>query len=154
MKFGWLMWLSLSGLMLNACVLQPKPEATLFQRIGGLPMLTTISSELIDATANDERTKRSFKDVKLSVVKESLTNFLCVNAGGDCVYEGETMKKSHADANITTAEFKLMVQKLRDILDAHQIGAREKNELLKLLAPTKRDIVTSNPPELKPEPNH
>jgi hemoglobin len=142
MKSIWLVSLSLC--LFSACTTQVKPEQSLYQRIGGQAMLEKISSDLIDATANDERTKRSFKDIKLKTVKESLTQYLCAQTGGNCVYEGETMKKSHADANITTAEFELMVQKLRDILDTHQVGTREKNELLKILAPTKRDIVTLN----------
>lgn len=130
--------------VLSACCIPTKPEASLFKRIGGKPVLEAISSDLLDITSTDERTKRSFKDVKLNTVKESLTLYLCERTGGDCVYEGETMKNSHADANITTAEFELMVQQLRDVLDAHKIGTREKNELLKILAPTKRDIVTPN----------
>jgi hemoglobin len=51
------------------------------------------------------------------------------------------MKESHAGLNITEAEFYLTVQFLRDALDA-RVGEREKNELLRLLAPMKRDIVT------------
>lgn len=140
MKLKVLLLLSIS--VLSACGMPTKPEASLYARLGGKPVLEAISSDLLDATSTDERTKRSFKDVKLSAVKESLTLYLCEKTGGDCVYEGETMKNSHADANITTAEFELMVQQLRDVLDAHKIGTREKNELLKILAPTKRDIVT------------
>jgi hemoglobin len=140
MKLKVLLLLSVS--FLSACWMPTKPEASLYTRIGGKSVLEVISSDLLDATSTDDRTKRSFKDIKLSTVKESLTLYLCQKTGGDCVYEGETMKNSHADAKITTAEFELMVQQLRDVLDAHNIGAREKNELLKILAPTKRDIVT------------
>jgi hemoglobin len=142
MKLKLLLLLSIS--FLSACWMQTKPEASLYNRIGGKPVLEAISSDLLDATSKDERTKRSFKDVKLSAVKESLTLYLCEKTGGDCVYEGETMKNSHADAKISTAEFELMVQQLRDVLDTHNIGTREKNELLKILAPTKRDIVTTH----------
>ncbi|HEY0562451.1 MAG TPA: group 1 truncated hemoglobin [Methylophilus sp.] len=127
---------------LTACSVPTKPQASLYQRIGGKQMLATISSQTLDIVAKDPRTKRSFEGIKMPALKESLTNFLCVGTGGDCVYEGETMKNSHAEAEITTAEFELMVQALRDTLDANQVGTREKNELLKLLAPLKRDVVT------------
>jgi hemoglobin len=140
MKLKVLLLLSIS--VLSACWMPTKPEASLYTRLGGKAVLEDISSDLLDATSTDERTKRSFKEVKLSTVKESLTLYLCEKTGGDCIYEGETMKNSHADAKITTAEFELMVQQLRDVLDAHNIGTREKNELLKVLAPTKRDIVS------------
>lgn len=130
-------------LLCVGCMAQPKPEANLFQRIGGLPMLARISNQTLDIVSKDPKTSRSFEDVKMKTLKESLTNFLCIKTGGDCVYEGETMKKTHADLHITTAEFELMVEVLRERLDANGVGTREKNELLKILAPMKRDIVTN-----------
>lgn len=125
------------------CAVQPKPEASLYTRIGGLPMLTRISNQTLDIVSKDPRTSRSFDGVKMKALKESLTNFLCVKTGGECVYEGETMKKSHADLHITTAEFELMVDALRERLDANGVATKEKNELLKILAPMKRDVVTN-----------
>lgn len=124
------------------CMAQPKPEATLYQRIGGLPMLSRISNQTLDIVSKDPQTSRSFEGVKMKTLKESLTNFLCVKTGGDCVYEGETMKKSHADAKITTAEFERMVDVMRERMDVNGVGTKEKNELLRILAPMKRDVVT------------
>lgn len=129
-------------MMVTACKTTSAPEASLYQRIGGKEMLYTISSQTLDKVAQDPATKRSFEGVKMATLKQSLADFLCVQTGGDCVYEGETMKNSHAELNITTAEFELMVQDLRDTLDANHIGTREKNELLKILAPMKSDVVT------------
>jgi hemoglobin len=131
------------ALLLCGCIAQPKTEASLFERIGGLPMLSRISNQTLDIVSKDPRTSRSFKDVKMKALKESLTNFLCVKTGGECVYEGETMKNSHADLHITTAEFELMVEVLRERLDVNGVGTKEKNELLKILAPMKRDVVTN-----------
>ncbi|MGP1716694.1 MAG: group I truncated hemoglobin [Methylophilus sp.] len=130
-------------LLCAGCVLQTKPEATLFQRIGGLPILSRISNQTLDIVSKDPRTKRSFEDVKMKTLKESLTNFLCIKTGGNCVYEGETMKKSHADLHITTAEFEILVDVLRERIDANGIATKEKNELLKILAPMKHDVVTN-----------
>lgn len=125
------------------CVMQPKAEASLYQRIGGLPMLSRISNQTLDIVSKDPQTSRSFDGVKMKTLKESLTNFLCVKTGGDCVYEGETMQKSHADAKITTAEFERMVDVMRERMDSNGVGTREKNELLRILAPMKRDVVTN-----------
>jgi hemoglobin len=127
--------------ILSACSNLPDKNPSLFTRIGGKEKLAIISTETIDKMVASPKTKRSFEGVKLAPLKESITNFLCVKTGGDCVYEGETMKNSHADAKITTAEFELMVQALRDVLDANGVGNREKNELLRILAPMKSDIV-------------
>lgn len=117
-------------------------EDTLFNRIGGLPVITEVTAEMLDIVSSDPRTKAPFEGINKATLKANLRDFFCFKTGGHCVYEGETMKNAHAQSNITTAQFELLVQVLRDRLDAHQIPNREKNELLKIMAPFKRDIVT------------
>lgn len=134
--------LSLTAILMTSCA-SIEPNQSLYQRIGGQEVLSKVVSETIDKTSSDPKTKRSFEGIKLSKLKESITNQLCQLTGGGCNYEGDTMQKSHADAKITTAEFELMVQNLRDALDHQKVGTREKNELLKILAPMKREIVTN-----------
>jgi hemoglobin len=133
----------LSLYFFSGCATVTSNNQTLFTRIGGQEKLAIITSETLDKMVADPRTKRSFDGVKMEPLKESFTNFLCLKTGGDCVYEGETMKNSHVDAKITTAEFELMVHALRETLDANGIANREKNELLKILAPMKHDVVYS-----------
>jgi hemoglobin len=134
-------------LLISSCAqTQTSPSSTntvpsLFERIGGLPLLTVVVSETIDRSVNDPKIKRSFDGIKLSTLKQSVVDQLCVLTGGNCVYEGETMQNSHRDLKITTAEFELFVEAFRTSLNKH-VGEREKNELLKILAPMKRDIVT------------
>lgn len=115
-------------------------QQSLFTRIGGLPVLTQITDEFIDKVATAPSTKRSFDGIKLKTLKESVVAQLCKLTGGPCVYEGETMLNSHKDAKITEAEFDAFVSMFRDTLNKY-VSTREKNELLKILAPMKRDIV-------------
>ena len=133
-------------LLLSSCAqVQPSKQSdnqsSLFERIGGLPVLTLVVSETIDISASDPKLKRSFDGVKLATLKQSVVDQLCVLTGGNCVYEGETMKNSHRDLKVTSAEFELFVETFRTSLNKH-VGVKEKNELLKILAPMKRDIVT------------
>lgn len=114
---------------------------SLFTRMGGLPVLTKITDEFIDKVATAPSTKRSFDGIKLKALKESVVAQLCKLSGGPCVYEGETMLNSHKDAKISEAEFDAFVGMFRDTLNKY-VNTREKNELLKILAPMKRDIVT------------
>ena len=134
--------LAFAPLLLAACA-APPPQATLYARLGGEPVVHRVVDELIDRTAQDPRTSRSFKDVKLARVKEKLREQICVLAGGGCVYTGDPMKEVHRGLKNTEAEFALLVQFLRDALDHAGVGEREKNELLRLLAPLKREIVTA-----------
>ena len=116
-------------------------QQSLFTRMGGLPVLNKITDEFIDMVATAPSTKRSFDGIKLKALKESVVAQLCKLSGGPCEYEGETMLNSHKDAKITEAEFDAFVGMFRETLNKY-VNTREKNELLKILAPMKRDIVT------------
>jgi len=134
---------AIAPLLLAACAAMPSATPTLYSRMGGEPVVRQVVDELIDRTANDPRTSRSFKDVKLARVKEKLREQICLLAGGGCVYTGDPMKEVHRGLKNTEAEFALLVQFLREALDHAGVADREKNELLRLLAPMKREIVTA-----------
>jgi hemoglobin len=124
-----------------ACTTPVHHEETLYQRLGGTAVVTAIVDATIDRAATDPRTRRSFQKVDMKRLKLKIVEQICALTEGGCKYSGDPMKESHAGLNITEAEFYLTVQFLRDALDA-RVGEREKNELLRLLAPMKRDIVT------------
>ncbi len=92
--------------------------------------------------ARDPRTSRSFEGVKLEGVKESVAAQLCEASGGPCKYQGETMTRVHQGLDINSDEFNAFVQQLVATLDQFKVGAREKDDLLKLLAPMRTQIVT------------
>ena len=130
------------GAALTGCVAPPKSEPTLYMRIGGAAVVKQIVTETVDRAATDPRTKRSFQDVKLQRVKDMIQEQICDLSGGGCEYSGDPMDKVHKGLKNTEAEMNLMVQWLREACDKAGVGTREKNELLRLLAPMKRDIVT------------
>lgn len=126
---------------LAGCAAEPQRDPTLWSRLGGTPVVTAVIEDTIDRSASDPRTKRSFDGVKISKVKEKLVEQICSLTGGPCKYTGDPMRESHKGLKITMAEFDLLVQFLRDALEKNKVGESEKNELLKILAPMKRDIV-------------
>lgn len=128
-------------LWIAACAAPPDSSPTLYARLGGAPVIERVVDDLIDRTSTDPRTARSFEGVKLARLKEKLREQLCELSGGPCRYTGDAMKTVHQGLKNTEAEFYLMVQFLRDALGRAGVGEGEKNELLKLLAPMKRDIV-------------
>lgn len=119
-----------------------QPGQPLYRQLGGEAGITAVTSRLIDRVSTDPRTSRSFGKVKIDYLKKSVASYLCKVADGPCTYEGETMLNAHRDLGNTGAEFDLMVQMLRDELDAAGVSTAAKNELLRRLAPTRRDIVT------------
>ncbi len=130
-------------LFLAACAApDPGIKPTLWERMGGNPVVTQVVAETIDRAATDPRTSRSFKDVKLQHVKDMIVEQICSLTGGGCKYTGDPMDKVHAGLKNTEGELNLLVQFLRDALAHNGVNDTEKNELLRILAPMKHDIVT------------
>jgi hemoglobin len=120
----------------------PAMKPTLWDRLGGNPVVTSVVAETIDRATTDARTSRSFKDVKLQHVKDMIVEQICSLTGGGCKYTGDPMDKVHAGLKNTEGEMDLVVQFLRDALAHNGVKDTEKNELLRILAPMKHDIVT------------
>jgi hemoglobin len=129
-------------LLLAACAADPATKPTLYERLGGQPVMTKVVAQTIDRAATDPRTSRSFKDVKLQRVKDLIVEQICSLTGGGCKYTGDPMDKVHAGLKNTEGEMDLVVQFLREALDENGVKDKEKNELLRILAPMKHDIVT------------
>lgn len=122
----------------------PPPSTPLYQQLGGVQGIESISRAALQRMATDPRTKRTFDGINLRTLSASLASYLCKVADGPCVYEGETMRKSHADLGLGGAEFEATVQILRDELDRAGVSQGAKNELLRRLAPTRRDMVAAD----------
>lgn len=116
-------------------------DRNLFERLGGMPEINRISSMLIERARHEPLTRRSFHKVNIRRLKRQVGLQLCALTGGPCHYSGDTMREIHAGLHITEGEFYGFVEELRDILDEERVGTREKNELLALLAPMKKDVV-------------
>ncbi|MBV8500716.1 MAG: group 1 truncated hemoglobin [Paucibacter sp.] len=119
----------------------PPDDSTLYARLGGEPTVSKVITRTIERAAHDPRTQRSFDGVKLATVEASIVQQICSISGGGCKYEGETMARAHQSLNIRASEFDALVDMLREEFDAAGVSAGAKNELLKQLAPMKRDIV-------------
>lgn len=129
---------------LLACSTPPASGSySLYQQLGGQSGIELVVSRTLDRVSSDPRSKRSFQGIKMPYLKKSVAAYLCKVADGPCEYEGETMARSHAKSNITASEFDLMVTVIREELDRAGVSDGAKNELLRRLAPTRRDIVTA-----------
>jgi hemoglobin len=128
-------------LFASACGAAAPAEAPLYARLGGEQKVTLVVGELIDHSASDPRTKRSFDGVDIPRVKKLLVEQICELTGGGCKYSGDSMHDVHAGLGIDQTEFYGLVEVLRESMRKHGIALRERNELLAILAPMKRDVV-------------
>ena len=118
-------------------------SGTLYSRLGGPAGVAAIAGALVDRAAGDPALGRSFKDTNLEHIKKLLAEQLCDLTGGSCRYSGDSMKEVHAGLQISQAEFYTMVEMLREILKERHVDLASTNQLLRLLAPMKQDIVES-----------
>lgn len=126
------------------------PAGSLYARMGGAPVVTRLVDATIDQVVANHRLNQSFKETDLKRIKEKLVEQICQLGGGGCQYTGDSMRDVHAGHKISESEFYGLVEILRDHMRALDIGLRERNELLALLAPMKRDVV--NVPAPPPPP--
>ncbi len=117
-------------------------EPSLFERLGGEPVMGAVIEEMVSAVAADPAVNHSFEGVNLTKLEAKLVQHVCSVTGGGCIYTGDDMKLAHQGLGIGEREFYAMVEQLRIALADHHVGEREKNELLRLLAPMKRDVVS------------
>lgn len=119
---------------------------SLYGRLGGEAGVAHLANATIDRAAQDPRTARSFKDSDLTRVKKHLAQQFCELAGGGCRYEGDPMREVHMGHDISEAEFYALVEILQDVLREARIATADRNALLAMLAPMKRDVVRVEPP--------
>jgi hemoglobin len=128
-------------MLLAASQMAAAAEQSLYARMGGEAVIRAVVSDTLDQVVADHQLKRSFEKVDVDRVKRLLVEQICELAGGGCHYSGDSMREVHGGHQISEAEFYGLVQILRDNLKRHHVRQRERNELLVLLAPMKRDVV-------------
>ena len=112
-------------------------KASLFWRLGGMSALTAAVDDVIATSRADPRLAGRLS----GACRDKLLDQLCQATGGPCTYTGRDMKSAHSGMNITEAEFGAVAENLIRTLDKFGVPAREKNELVGLVAPMKNDIV-------------
>jgi len=122
---------------------------SLYDRLGGLPAISMVVDDLIDALVIDETLNQNpaideaRKRVPAPYLKYHVTAMVCQVTGGPCTYGGRDMQAAHAHLNITEAEWDHFVKVFVGILDKYGVPEAEKNEVLTIVGSTKADIVSA-----------
>jgi hemoglobin len=114
----------------------------LYYRLGGYDSILAVVDEAIKNIAADRRINSFFAGANIKRLRVQLANQICMASRGPCIYTGRDMKSAHAGMNINSDHFNALVQDLGKALNKYRVPAREQRELVALLAPTKKDIVT------------
>ena len=124
-----------------AQTMAPKDDQ-LYKAFGEKPGLVALMDDFMVRLLADPRTGPHFKPANQQRVKEQLVDQFCALGGGPCVYKGADMKSSHANLDIKKSDFHALVEVLQVSMDSKGIPFRRQNEMLALLAPMNRDIIT------------
>ena len=79
-------------------------ELSLYERMGGEPVVGRVVSDLIDHAASDPRTSRSFQGSNLARIKNLVAEQICDIADGGCHYSGDPMREVHAGQRVRGGE--------------------------------------------------
>ena len=141
---GGIMVLAAVWLVTGCSSLDSQPSRTkpsLYDRLGGTGAITAVIDHFVANVANDTRINGRFATTDIPRLKKHLVDQVCMATGGPCTYRGRHMQTTHAGMRITTADFNALVQDLVAALDAFKVPERDKQELLGILGPMKKDIV-------------
>lgn len=132
----------MTALLAVALAPQARADGSLYDRLGGDVGVKAVVSTLIERMRVDPVSGHLFRKVNHKRLVAKITEQICTLTGGPCAFEGDDMPTTHAGIPITETDFHRLVEHLVAILDSRGVGTREKNELLAILAPLKRDVVT------------
>ncbi len=119
----------------------PAKSQKLYDRLGGRKAIEAVVDEFLARVATDERVNAPFAGANLPKLRQRLVELICQASGGPCTYSGREMKTVHAGMGVTPAQFDAVAGHLVEALDKLAVPAKEKGEVLALVAPMKRDIV-------------
>jgi hemoglobin len=117
-------------------------QAPLYERLGGYPAISAVVDDFIQNVAADQRINGFFAHTDIPSFRQKLIDFVCVGTGGPCTYMGRDMRSAHAGMGVRNRDFNALVQDLGKTLHKLKVPAREQKELVAILAPMRRDIVT------------
>lgn len=109
---------------------------------GGCAGVVRATTEFVGRVVQDKRINHYFAHADGAKLIQLVSSQICEALGGPCKYTGRSMKDTHRNMGITTAQFNALVEDLCDAMDHLRVPAHSQNRLLSKLAPMWRDIVT------------
>jgi hemoglobin len=119
-------------------------EKSLYQRLGGYDAIAAVVDDFLGRLLADKALTRFFGGASVDSQKrlrQHLVNQVCAVTGGPCYYLGRDMKTVHTGLGITEADWQAGVNDLVASLDHFKVPQKEKDELIGIIATTKKDIV-------------
>ena len=135
---------TLGTFMVSPGLSQTSMEKSLYERLGGYGAISAVVNDFAEKLFVDPDVGPFFKgmgtDTRKSFIQKNI-NLVCNVTGGSCKVLSRPAKTVHAGLGITQKEFDIVANHLIDTLDAFNVPAKEKQELLAIIDTLKPDIV-------------
>jgi hemoglobin len=117
-------------------------QRSLYERLGGYNAIVAVVDDFVANVAADKRINKFFAKANIGRLKARLVEQICQGTGGPCIYTGASMKAAHAGMGVQGKHFNALVQDLGKTLNKFKVPKKEQGELVGILGPMKKDIVT------------
>jgi len=128
----------------SICFTKASAQETLYKRLGGYDAITAVTNDFLNRLATDKSLSRFFigqSDDSKMKISAHIIDIVCKVTGGPCTYSGRDMKTSHKGLGITEADWNTMAMHFVATLNKFNVPKKEQDELLAIVATTKKDIV-------------
>jgi hemoglobin len=127
-------------------------QKSLYERLGGAPAVKAVCDDFVARAAANPKVDFFRKSTpgaepwnpspeELATFNKHLVQFVSKAAGAPVQYEGQDMKSVHEGMKISEEQFNAIAADLAASLDKFNVPAKEKNELLSIVASTKSQMV-------------
>jgi hemoglobin len=120
---------------------------SLYDRLGGLDVITALTESWVARVGGDDRANGKFARTDLPRLKKEIIDQLCEATGGPCTYTGRSMQETHDGMAVTAGEFDVAMQHLDATLDEFSTPKTDRDELVALITPMRGDIVEIESPQ-------
>jgi hemoglobin len=126
---------------------QPAPARrpkTLWDQLGGEAAVRAVVKDLVTAAIADPKvnfTRNGKYTPDVAALEQKLVELVSAKTGGPLKYSGKSMLEVHKGMGITNDEFAALARHLVAVLEKHKVPKAETDELLAIIAATKKDIV-------------
>jgi len=120
----------------------PAHAQSLYDQLGGQENIRTVMVDFVQRLKADPRIGDQFQATDTQRLANQLTDQVCQATGGPCVYRGADMKTAHQGMTITKAHFNALVEVLIETFNAYNVPFSVQTDVLALLAPMHRDVIT------------
>jgi len=134
----------LVSVFVSAFAIAAHAQESLYKRLGGYDAIAAVTDDFIVRLATNKDLSRFFvglSDDSKGKVRAHIIDLVCVKTGGPCTYTGRDMKTSHKGLAITENDWNTMAKLFVETLNKFKVPQKEQDELLAIVATTKKDIV-------------